>query len=68
MLMFYTAVLFLHTIDAVVQECVLIFIVTMIENPPKKTCTVIYIHKIPDYNMVPKMRVMIPLRTYFWTD
>ena len=51
--------------DSNVKECVIIVLVPMIEKRAKKTFTIMYIHKIPTYNIRSKMQVLIPLRTYF---
>ena len=53
---------------AAVKESVLDFILTVSKKCAKKICNVVYIHKIHTYYIRSKIRVMIPLRTYFWTD
>ena len=50
-----------------VHQCVLNAIVTVNEICAKTICTIIYTCKIPTYNMMSKIRVLITLRAYFWT-
>ena len=55
-------------IYAAFQECVLNFLDPMIDEYAKKIYTIIYIRKIPTYNIMSKIIVLITLRTYFGTD
>ena len=54
--------------DADFKECNQIIIVTVIEKISKKIFTIIYTHKIPTYNIRSKIRVLVTVRTYFWTN
>ena len=50
-----------------VQECVRFLIIPVI-GKFTKICTIIFIHKIPTYNIRSKIQYMIPLRIYFWIE
>ena len=67
-LLFGVSVLMLIMFAAAVQEWVLNFIVPIIENVQKKICTMVYIHKIPLYHIRSKIKVLVTIHTYFWTN
>ena len=62
------AILLLFILAGFFKGGVLTFKVLVIEKCAKKICIIIYIRRMPTYNVRSKMKVLVTVRTYFCTD